>query len=80
MGESPDVGRPGAAHRGPHDEGGIMSTRTLRRLCGHTVRVRRSEGELSGTMLSVTPRSLWMLVDDEDVIVELVSVEEVWAA
>jgi hypothetical protein len=57
-----------------------MTTTILRRLCGQTVWVRRSEGELSGTMLSVTPRSLWMLVDDEDVIVELVTVEEVRAA
>jgi hypothetical protein len=47
-----------------------MDTTNLRHLRGREVRIRSDRGELHGTMLSVTRRSLWMLVDGEDVILE----------
>ncbi len=57
-----------------------MSTTTLRRLRGHEVRIRSDHGELRGTMLSATRHSLWMLVGDQDVIVELHTVRDVQPA
>jgi hypothetical protein len=50
--------------------GGAMDTTNLRHLRGRDVRIRSDRGELLGTLLSVTGRSLWMLVAGEDVIIE----------
>jgi hypothetical protein len=47
-----------------------MSTTTLRQLRGRQVRVRCDRGEIQGTMLSTTRHSVWLLVGDEDVIIE----------
>jgi hypothetical protein len=57
-----------------------MSTTTLRHLRGREVRIRREHGELQGTMLSATRHSLWLLVGDQDVIVELHTIREVQPA
>ena len=47
-----------------------MSTTTLRQLRGRQVRVRCDRGEIRGTMLSTTRHSVWLLVGDDDVIIE----------
>jgi len=52
-----------------------MSSQELRHLVGATVIVRTDRGELHGTLLSCTARSLWLVDDTEDDVV--VPIEDV---
>lgn len=52
-----------------------MSSTELRHLVGAIVTVRTGQGDLHGTLLSCTARSLWLVDDGEDDIV--VPIEDV---
>ncbi len=52
-----------------------MSSTELRHLVGATVTVHTGQGDLHGTLLSCTARSLWLVDDGEDDIV--VPIEDV---
>jgi hypothetical protein len=52
-----------------------MSSQELRHLLGATVIVRTERGDLHGTLLSCTTRSLWLVDDGEDDVV--VAIEDV---
>jgi hypothetical protein len=58
----------------------MSTTTTFRHLCGRHVQVHSDGLELSGVMLSVTRRSVWLLVGDDDVIVDLAVIQGVEAA
>jgi hypothetical protein len=52
-----------------------MSSSELRHLVGATVTVHTDHGDLHGTLLSATARSLWLVDDGEDDVV--VPIEDV---
>lgn len=52
-----------------------MSSTELRHLVGATVTVHTGHGDLHGTLLSCTARSLWLVDDTEDDVV--VPIEDV---
>jgi hypothetical protein len=52
-----------------------MSSQELRHLVGTTVTVQTDHGNLHGTLLSCTNRSLWLVDDTEDDVV--VPIEDV---
>ena len=52
-----------------------MSSQELRHLVGTTVTVHTDTGDLHGTLLSCTARSLWLVDDGEDDVV--VPIEDV---
>lgn len=52
-----------------------MSSTELRHLVGATVTVHTDQGDLHGTLLSCTSRSLWLVDDTEDDVV--VPIEDV---
>lgn len=52
-----------------------MSSQELRHLVGATVTVHTDSGDLHGTLLSCTNRSLWLVDDTEDDVV--VPIEDV---
>jgi hypothetical protein len=52
-----------------------MSSQELRHLVGTTVTVHTGHGDLHGTLLSCTTRSLWLVDDGEDDVV--VPIEDV---
>jgi len=49
-----------------------MSSQELRHLVGTTVTVQTGHGDLHGTLLSCTNRSLWLVDDGEDDVVVLI--------
>lgn len=49
-----------------------MSSQELRHLVGTTVTVHTGNGDLHGTLLSCTNRSLWLVDDGEDDVVVLI--------
>jgi hypothetical protein len=51
----------------------------LRRLLGQRVAVETDRGAVTGTLVSASPRSLWVLCGDQDVLVPLAEVRRVLA-
>ncbi|MEO7555890.1 MAG: hypothetical protein ABIV94_04715 [Acidimicrobiales bacterium] len=52
-------------------------TPEVRTLLGSEVDVETTEGTLHGTLLSCTPRSLWLVANESDLMVPLECVESV---
>jgi hypothetical protein len=50
-----------------------------RRLLGRLVAVETAAGVVTGVLVSCSPRSLWLLDDDHDLLVPLADVTEVLA-
>jgi hypothetical protein len=57
-----------AARAGGDDD---VSLARLRRFVGHRVAVQTDFEHVEGTLLSCTPRSAWIVSDDEDHVVAL---------
>jgi ribosome maturation factor RimP len=49
----------------------------FRRLVGRCVNVETGAGTITGTLLSCSPHSLWIVIDEQDVLVPLADVCQV---